>query len=105
MKVRRVDRMCGAIHFDPERKDGFLAIEDTDENGSPTGFLRVDARLTRTGVFEYADREGNSRSDLLRRCDRTSPVFEPVSTAVRSQMPKVEFESADRIFRFVVDDI
>ena len=55
--VRRVDRL-GEIHFDPERKDGALA-QFTAE-----GFLRVDARLTRTGVFTYGDADGNTWGEL-----------------------------------------
>ncbi len=49
-EVRRVD-FLGEIHLDPEREDGVLAER------TPEGFLRVDARLTRTGVFEYSDGE------------------------------------------------
>ena len=52
--VRRVDYL-GEVHFDPERKDGALA-QFTAE-----GFLRVDARLTRTGVFTYGDADGNAQ--------------------------------------------
>ena len=56
--VRRIDYL-GEIHFDPERSDGALATVDPD-----TGFLRVDARLTKIGVFEYGDREGNKWGEL-----------------------------------------
>ena len=56
--VRRIDYL-GAIHFDPERQDGAVATVDPN-----TGFLRVDARLTRVGVFEYGDREGNTWGEL-----------------------------------------
>ena len=55
--VRRVDYL-GEVHFDPERTDGALA-QFTAE-----GFLRVDARLTRTGVFTYGDAEGNTWGEL-----------------------------------------
>lgn len=55
----RVDRMVGEIHSDPERTDGALATVDPD-----TGFLRVDARLTRTGVFPYADANGETWGEL-----------------------------------------
>ncbi len=55
--VRRVDHL-GTIHFDRERMDGALATF-TEE-----GFLRVDARLTRTGVFTYGDGEGNTWGEL-----------------------------------------
>jgi len=48
----------GEVHFDPERTDGALA-QFTAE-----GFLRVDARLTRTGVFTYGDAEGNTWGEL-----------------------------------------
>ena len=47
-EVRRVDYL-GEIHLDGDREDGVLAEK------TPEGFLRVDARLTRTGVFEYSD--------------------------------------------------
>jgi hypothetical protein len=56
-QVRRVDYL-GPVHTDPSREDGFYADEES------TGFLRVDARLTRTGVFKYADREGNEWGEL-----------------------------------------
>ena len=57
--VIRVDRIVGEIHTDPERTDGALATVDPE-----TGFLRVDARLTRTGVFTYSDAEGRSWGEL-----------------------------------------
>ena len=57
--VIRVDRIVGEIHTDPERTDGALATVDPE-----TGFLRVDARLTRTGVFTYSDAEGESWGEL-----------------------------------------
>ena len=56
--VRRIDYL-GEIHFDPKRQDGAVATVDPD-----TGFLRVDARLTRVGVFTYGDREGNTWGEL-----------------------------------------
>ena len=59
VEVRRVDYL-GTIHLDPEREDGVLAER------TPEGFLRVDARLTRTGVFQYSDGEktwGEMRTD------------------------------------------
>jgi hypothetical protein len=55
--VRRVDYL-GEVHFDPERTDGALA-QFTAE-----GFLRVDARLTRVGVFTYGDAAGNTWGEL-----------------------------------------
>ena len=55
----RVDRIVGEIHTDPERTDGALATVDPE-----TGFLRVDARLTRTGVFTYSDAEGRTWGEL-----------------------------------------
>ncbi len=57
--VIRVDRIVGEIHTDPERTDGALATVDPE-----TGFLRVDARLTRTGVFTYSDAEGRTWGEL-----------------------------------------
>jgi hypothetical protein len=51
--VFRVDRI-GVIHTDRERRDGILA------ETTPEGFLKCDALLTRTGVFEYMDSEGNA---------------------------------------------
>ena len=57
--VIRVDRIVGEIHTDPERTDGALATVDPE-----TGFLRVDARLTRTGVFEYSDAGGETWGEL-----------------------------------------
>ncbi len=61
MSARREFRVdyLGEIHTDPSRTDGVLAR--IDEN---TGFLHADARLTRTGVFEYGDREGNRWGEL-----------------------------------------
>jgi hypothetical protein len=56
--VRRIDYL-GPIHTDPERTDGVLAVKDPN-----TGFLHVDARLTRTGVFVYADKDGNVWGEL-----------------------------------------
>lgn len=55
--VRRVDYL-GEVHLDPERTDGALA-QFTAE-----GFLRVDARLTRVGVFTYGDAAGNTWGEL-----------------------------------------
>ena len=55
--VRRVDYL-GEVHFDPERKDGALAKFTAE------GFLRVDARLTRVGVFTYGDADGNTWGEL-----------------------------------------
>jgi hypothetical protein len=57
-KSRRIDYL-GEIHFDPERTDGVIATVD-----DATGFLRLDARLTRTGVFQYGDRDGNTWGEL-----------------------------------------
>jgi hypothetical protein len=57
-KARRIDYL-GEIHFDPERTDGVIATVD-----DATGFLRLDARLTRTGVFQYGDRDGNTWGEL-----------------------------------------
>lgn len=55
--VNRVDRL-GVIHTDPKRTDGVLAKR------TPEGFLRVDARLTRVGVFRYADHSGQEWGEL-----------------------------------------
>ena len=52
--VTRIDRL-GEIHFDPERQDGMLARVDAG-----TGFLRVDAKISRTGVQLYSDADGNT---------------------------------------------
>ena len=57
--VIRVDRIVGEIHSDPARTDGALATVDPE-----TGFLKVDARLTRTGVFTYSDAEGRTWGEL-----------------------------------------
>ena len=56
--ARRVDYL-GEIHFDAKRSDGILAKVD-----EATGFLRLDARLTRIGVFQYGDAEGNTWGEL-----------------------------------------
>jgi len=69
-RVRRIDKHLGVIHFDPARYDGVLATLDDE-----TGFLRVDAKLTRTGVFSYADRDGNKWGEL--RTD--AEVFHPAA--------------------------
>jgi hypothetical protein len=55
--VRRVDYL-GEVHFDPQRVDGALAKFTAE------GFLRVDARLTRVGVFTYGDADGNTWGEL-----------------------------------------
>ena len=47
------------IHQDPSREDGVLAVVD-----KTTGFLTLDCRLTRTGVFDYRDAEGNEWGEL-----------------------------------------
>jgi hypothetical protein len=52
------------------RIDRVLAVKDPI-----TGFLRVDARLTRVGVFRYSDRAGNVWGELRDE----SEVFEPGS--------------------------
>lgn len=64
--VRRVDYL-GEIHLDAQRLDGVLA------KMTPEGFLRVDARLTRTGVFEYGDRDGNRWGELRTEDEVFSP--------------------------------
>jgi hypothetical protein len=51
--VFRVDRL-GPVHCDKARTDGVLA------ELTPEGFLRCEAMLTRIGVFDYEDAEGNS---------------------------------------------
>ena len=51
--VFRVDRL-GPVHCDKTRTDGVLA------ELTPEGFLRCEAMLTRIGVFDYEDAEGNS---------------------------------------------
>lgn len=51
--VIRVDRI-GAVHTDPTRTDGVLATLTNE------GFLQCDALITRTGVFDYEDSEGNT---------------------------------------------
>jgi len=58
-QIERFSERVGEIHSDPERTDGALATVDPD-----TGFLRVDARLTRTGVFPYADANGETWGEL-----------------------------------------
>lgn len=50
--VFRIDKL-GPIHTDPARTDGVLA------ELTPEGFLQCSALLTRTGVFDYQDAEGN----------------------------------------------
>jgi hypothetical protein len=57
-RVVRVD-LVAPIHLDPKRGDGVLATPDPD-----TGFLHLEGRLTRTGVFTYQDAEGNSWGEL-----------------------------------------
>jgi hypothetical protein len=57
LTVRRIDYL-GPAHTDPERTDGVCFRLDAD------GFLHADARLTRTGVFSYADSEGNTWGEL-----------------------------------------
>ena len=57
-RLVRVD-FVAPIHMDPEREDGILATPDPS-----TGFLKLDGRLTRTGVFRYRDAEGNEWGEL-----------------------------------------
>lgn len=54
----RVD-FVAPIHTDPRRADGILATPDPS-----TGFLHLDGRLTRTGVFVYRDGEGHEWGEL-----------------------------------------
>lgn len=56
--VRRFDYL-EPIHMDPEREDGALATVD-----EATGFLQVDSRPARTGVFIYGDADGNRWGEL-----------------------------------------
>lgn len=58
-EVRRVDRCLGVVHLDKERSSGVLAKID-----EATGFLHIDANITRTGVFQYSDRDGNTWGEL-----------------------------------------
>ena len=67
--VRRVDFGLGVVEVVDRatfegtteiRIDRVLAFEDPD-----TGFLRVDARLARTGVLQYADRNGDVWGELV----------------------------------------
>jgi hypothetical protein len=66
--VRRID-FLGPAHCDPERSDGVCFRLDAD------GFLRGDARLTRTGVFRYADKEGHEWGELRTEDE----VFDPAT--------------------------
>lgn len=62
MHTRRVRVDFGIeIHTDRDRDDGFVAC--VDEN---TGFITLDGRLTRTGVFDYRDADGNEWGELRR---------------------------------------
>jgi hypothetical protein len=69
-RVHRFDYLGQEIHFDESREDGVLAKVD-----EKTGFLTVDAKLTRVGVFNYSDAEGNTWGEL-RAADE---VFAPKS--------------------------
>lgn len=69
-RVHRFDYLGQEIHFDESREDGVLAKVD-----AKTGFLTVDAKLTRIGVFNYSDAEGNTWGEL-RTADE---VFAPKS--------------------------
>ena len=66
--VFRVDRL-GPVHTDPARTDGVLA------ELTPEGFLRCSSLLTRTGVFEYCDADGNTWGEYR----DAEEVFEPES--------------------------
>jgi hypothetical protein len=69
---RRIDFNVnmGALHFDPKRTDGILVTIDPN-----TKFLKLDARLTRIGVFDYMDIDGHGWGEL-----RTEDqVFDPAS--------------------------
>ena len=68
-RIQRFDRV-GAIHCDPARTDGVLAVPD-----EVTGFLRLDARITRVGVFRYRDAQGNEWGELRTEAE----VFHPDS--------------------------
>ncbi len=61
--VRRFDRL-GPIRFLEDPTDRTDEDQITAHIDPTTGFLRVDARLTRTGVFQYADSEGASWGEL-----------------------------------------
>jgi hypothetical protein len=71
-RVHRFDYLGQTIHCDETRTDGVLAKID-----AKTGFLTVEARLTRVGVFTYGDAAGNTWGEL-----RTEDqVFRPESMA------------------------
>lgn len=55
----RVDFLAQPIHQDRDRDDGFFAHID-----EATSFLTLDGRLTRVGVFDYQDNEGNIWGEL-----------------------------------------
>lgn len=65
----RVD-FVAPIHCDPTRDDGVLATPDPE-----TGFLKLDGRLTRAGVFTYRDASGAEWGEY--RAD--AEVFAPAS--------------------------
>jgi hypothetical protein len=69
--VARFDNL-GFLHCDADRKDSGLYCEETSE-----GFLKCDARITRTGNFRYGDDAGNTWGEL--RTD--DEVFDPESMA------------------------
>lgn len=66
----RLDFFRQPIHQDRDRDDGFFAHID-----EATSFLTLDGRLTRVGVFDYQDNEGNIWGEL-RTADE---VFAPQS--------------------------
>lgn len=71
--VRRVRiDFLAPIHCDPQRKDGVFA--DLDPT---TGFMTLDGRMTRTGVFRYRDKDGNEWGELRTEDE----VFSPESMA------------------------
>lgn len=66
--VIRIDKL-GPVHTDPTRTDGVLAVM------TPEGFLQCDALITRTGVFDYQDSDGNSWGEFR----DASEVFDETS--------------------------
>ena len=68
--VTRID-LLEDLHIDPARADGMLATE------TPEGFLKVDARISRTGTQVYRDADGNEWNELREDAE----VFHPVAMA------------------------
>lgn len=90
----RVDRL-GPIHCDKTRTDGHLA------ELTPEGFLQCEALITRTGVFDYQDAEGNEWGEFR----DAKQVFAPDSLESFRMVVVTDDHPADMVNSSNVKDV